>query len=190
MNLLTHGFPAITLGLIEPDIDPSKPTGIKGRGRRFFHLKDMIKITLFGGLIGILSIFVWAYVALTRGSQLGSLELINLSSSASFIVFGLATVLNALNLLGKGSVLRFRTNYRIVYLAVGLSAILMLSAIFIPGFRDIFNISRDLTKGENLDIILIALSAALVPTILSELGKLYLRFTEGERKKKKITLSR
>lgn len=169
-NLLTHGFPAISLGLIDPKIEVFKEKP-RPKNSSILDKKNVISTLLQGSFIGLISIVVWIYAYLTRSSWEDSNSLTVFSSSAAFLTFGLSTVVNALNLLDNKSILRMNKEYKYVYIAVAFSVFAVLVTVFVPGLQVGFGVASQISNLSSVDVVLLALLAAASPTLFMELKK-------------------
>lgn len=70
------------------------------------------------------------------------------------------------------SILKVNKDYKFVYIAVSFSVFAILLAVFAPGLQVGFGVAPQINKLSSIDVVLFALAAAVVPTLIMELKKL------------------
>ncbi|VEU70135.1 cation-translocating P-type ATPase [Mycoplasmopsis glycophila] len=142
INLLTHGLPAIALGMTPLDdnvmnrLPFSKKESIFARGMG----KKLIIQSLILSFFALLSYLVVGFIAQAKG--VSGQQFVQITSTACFLTLGLGASLNALNLMSKYNL--FRCNpikYRLVYLATLSSLVLILIVVFVPGLNNLFKMN-------------------------------------------------
>lgn len=143
INLLTHGLPAIALGMSPNDLDVmkrgpfSKNESIFSRGMG----KNLLIHSIILSIFSILSYTVAGFYA--RSQNITGEQFIRLTSTSMFLTLGIGASLNSLNLMSKRSIFNFSwSKYKLVYLATIFSTICVLFAAFIPGVRDVFKMAE------------------------------------------------
>ncbi|TDV23304.1 Ca2+-transporting ATPase [Mycoplasmopsis mustelae] len=151
INLLTHGLPAIALGMTPLDANVMqrqpfhKSESIFSRGMGWQLLIQSFIIAIAGTLAYIIT----AVVA-TQNKILGK-EFVELTSTAMFITVGVAASINSINLMSQNSIFKCSIlKYKLVYAASSFSLLCILFVAFVPGVREVFkmvNISELVKNG-------------------------------------------
>ncbi|WP_426461380.1 cation-translocating P-type ATPase [Mycoplasma hafezii] len=143
INLLTHGLPAIALGITPLDEDVmnrlpfSKQESIFSRGMG----KKLIIQSLLLSLFALLSYLIVGFIAKANGI-IGE-QFVLLTAFACFTTLGIGASINSLNLMSKYNI--FKCNpikYKWVYLATLSSLVLVLAVAFIPGLNSMFTMAN------------------------------------------------
>ncbi|QGZ97454.1 HAD-IC family P-type ATPase [Mycoplasma sp. NEAQ87857] len=160
INLLTHGLPAIALGMTPNDEDVMK--------RKPFNKYDSIfangmgkKLMIHSLILTFFSLLSYLIVGLiAKANLIIGEDFVKLTSTACFITLGIGSSINALNLMSKNNIYRCGvTKYKLVYLASLSSFVLILFAAFIPGINTAFGM-YDVLNNQYLAVY------ALVPIVL------------------------
>ncbi|RIV16483.1 cation-translocating P-type ATPase [Mycoplasmopsis gallopavonis] len=139
INLLTHGLPAIALGMTstEENVMERKPFSknesifARGMGQKLIIQSTILSV------LALLSYLVVGFIAKTHG--IVGKDFVELTSTACFLTLGIGASLNSLNLMSKKNL--FRCNpltYKLVYLASLSSLFLVLLVAFTPGLNQMF----------------------------------------------------
>ncbi|UUM20179.1 cation-translocating P-type ATPase [Mycoplasma sp. 2045] len=185
INLLTHGLPAIALGMVpnEEDVMKRKPFN---KNDSIFANGMGISLIIQSSILGLVSLLSYLFVGLYAQSQgIKGEWFVKLTSSATFITLGIGSSINSLNLMSSKSI--FVTNikkYYLVYLASAFSFICVVASAFIPGLASVFgnvdivefvNDAKliDLKASYSVVYWLIPLLLGFVLTISFEFYKLY-----------------
>ncbi|WP_407940483.1 cation-translocating P-type ATPase [Mycoplasmopsis ciconiae] len=173
INLLTHGLPAIALGMVHSgdDVMNRKPfnknESIFARGMG----KNLIFQSLVLSFLGLLSYFVVAIIATSlniRGE-----EFVKVTSTACFVSVGIAASLSALNLMSQKSLFKCSLKtYKLVYLASIFSLLCVVFAAYVPGVRTVFKMYDPLSAYDyRLWLIPVFLGMGLI--LANEIKKLF-----------------
>lgn len=164
INLLTHGFPAIALGLVDSgkDVMARKPfykkESLFARGMGI----ELLWQSLVVSLVSLISYAGGALYAIKNGD---AENMPQIASTCAFITTGIATSINALNLMSDNSI--FKSNvkkYWPVWIATSFSALSILLVAFIPEVAKMFRMIPNLLKYNKG--ILLAWSLPLSFTVL------------------------
>ncbi|WP_406614303.1 cation-translocating P-type ATPase [Mycoplasma corogypsi] len=186
INLLTHGLPAIALGMTPSDVDVMSFKPINkhesvfagGMGTRLIIQSSII------GFAALASYLVVGFLA--KSNNVTKEEFIKLTSSACFLTLGIASSVNLLNLMSKNNIaLCSFKKYKLVYLASASSLILILAVAFIPGLSSLFNMfDYSATKLETINH-----GYWIIPLVLSFTGIIYEENVKLYQKLKQIILA-
>ena len=157
INLLTDSLPAIAIGMEKPQGDLLKE---KPRGRSSSILdKDFIKEISFEGLI--IAIFTLCAYHIGLRSDAAT------ASSMAFATLCLARLFHGFNCRGNRSLFSIGLfKNRFSWLAFGFGLLLLNGVLFIPAFRELFQVSV-LSGSQIADIYLFA----FIPTIIIQITK-------------------
>ncbi|MBU4691046.1 cation-translocating P-type ATPase [Mycoplasma zalophi] len=178
INLFTHGFPAIALG-----IQNSKETYMTIRPHSKFEsifARNMGWNTLWQGIfIGILSLigyYLGAIYALNNPS-INNEDFVKVASTVAFLVIGIGATFNSLNLMTKKSI--FVSNplyYWKVYISIIFSIAWLLLVVFVKPIAQVFNIYTDFGAYSSLLLYSFGLVAIIIPVYT--IYKLIINFIE------------
>ncbi|MDD7847288.1 cation-translocating P-type ATPase [Metamycoplasma hyosynoviae] len=164
INLFTHGFPAIALGLQESKENYMKSKPIS-KDESIFANKMGINTLWQGILIGILSLvgyYLGAYYALKDAST--AHKFVEYGSTCAFLILGISATFNAINLMSKKP---FIVSNPLFYWKIYLSVFISLGFLFIVSFIKqiaiVFKITEDLTTTPHLLIYGLCLPLLLIP---------------------------
>lgn len=139
INILTHGLPAMALGMVHSgdnvmNREPfNKTENIFSRGMGF----NLIFQSLVLSFLSLLAYGIVGSIAQSNGVE--GLEFVRLTSTACFITLGVGSSINSLNLMTKKSIFISNVyNFRLVYFASIFSFSFVLFAAFVPGVRTVF----------------------------------------------------
>ncbi|WP_331696774.1 cation-transporting P-type ATPase [Mycoplasmopsis agalactiae] len=180
INLLTHGLPAIALGLIDSEINVmnrppfSKNESIFARGMGINLLWQSLVISL----MSLLSYTAGALYTIHFHSNLinNGLNLLTIASTCAFVTMGVATSINAINLINDNSI--FKTSvkkYWHVYAAISFSSLSVILVAFVPELAKVFRMYEHLLTFDNGILLAWSLPLAFVNTICFELKKLIMK---------------
>lgn len=163
INLFTHGFPAIALGLQESKENYMNDKPIPKNESIF--AKGMGINTLWQGiLMGILSLigyYLGAKLAIEQGM---TQKFVEYGSTAAFLILGICATFNALNLMSKKPlILQNPIFYWKVYLSVFISLFFLLIVSFIKKINSAFKITNDLLTNSKLILISLGIPLILIP---------------------------
>lgn len=167
INLFTHGFPAIALGLQESKENYMNDKPIPKNESIF--AKGMGINTLWQGiLMGILSLigyYLGAKLAIKQGM---TQKFVEYGSTAAFLILGICATFNALNLMSKKPlILQNPIFYWKVYLSVFISLFFLFIVSFINKINSAFKISSDLLTNSKLILISLGIPLILIPIYFS-----------------------
>lgn len=163
INLFTHGFPAIALGLQESKENYMNDKPIPKNESIF--AKGMGINTLWQGiLMGILSLigyYLGAKLAIKQGM---TQKFVEYGSTAAFLILGICATFNALNLMSKKPlILQNPIFYWKVYLSVFISLFFLFIVSFIKKINSAFKITNDLLTNSKLILISLGIPLILIP---------------------------
>lgn len=163
INLFTHGFPAIALGLQESKENYMNDKPIPKNESIF--AKGMGINTLWQGiLMGILSLigyYLGAKLAIAQGV---TQKFVEYGSTAAFLILGICATFNALNLMSKKPlILQNPIFYWKVYLSVFISLFFLFIVSFIKKINSAFKITNDLLTNSKLILISLGIPLILIP---------------------------
>ncbi|WP_051599941.1 cation-translocating P-type ATPase [Mycoplasma elephantis] len=165
INLFTHGFPAIALGLQKNDIDYMKNKPYP-KNESIFARRMGIDVIWLGALIGIVSLIAY-YLAANYAIQINQTNKMCLyGSSVVFLILGIAAVISSLNLMADTPI--FMTNplkHKLVYGSVIFSLFWLLIVAAVPNIAEVFKVTSNLFTDKTLILI-----------VLGFLGGIYLTF--------------
>lgn len=172
INLLTHGLPAIALGIIDSEVDVmhrppySKSESIFARGMGINLLWQALVISL----VSLLSYTAGALYTIRFYS---GLNLLTIASTCAFVTMGIATSINAINLINNNSI--FKANikkYWPVFAAISFSSLFVILVAFVPNLAKVFRMYEHLLTFHNGILLSWSLPLAFVNTICFEIKKL------------------
>ncbi|QJR44291.1 cation-translocating P-type ATPase [Mycoplasma miroungirhinis] len=178
INLFTHGFPAIALG-----IQNSKETYMNIRPHSKFEsifARRMGWDTLWQGIfIGILSLIGYYLAAIyaLHTDTIKNDDFVKVASTVAFLIIGIGATFNSLNLMTKRSI--FISNplyYWKIYLSIIFSIVCLLLVVFIKPFAQVFNIFVDFSSYSTLILYSFGLVAIIIPVYT--IYKLIINFIE------------
>ncbi|WP_027121017.1 cation-translocating P-type ATPase [Mycoplasma leonicaptivi] len=174
INLLTHGLPAIALGMTPNDSDVMKRNPFK-KSESIFARGMGTQLIIQSVVLSLISIFSYLFVGIIASkNNVDSDNFIKLTSTAMFTTLGIGASLNSINLMSSKSLFLCNLKkYKLVYLASLSSFACVLIAAFVPGISDIFKMASisKITNYNNLYwIIPIVLGFGLI--FYNELEKL------------------
>ena len=184
INLFTHGFPAIALGLQESKENYMNDKPIPKNESIF--AKGMGINTLWQGiLMGILSLvgyYLGAKLAIQQGM---TQKFVEYGSTAAFLILGICATFNALNLMSKKPlILQNPIFYWKVYLSVFISLFFLFIVSFINKINSAFKITNDLLTNSKLILISLGIPLSLIPIYFSH--KIILMMIKQHQKTKII----
>ncbi|QZE12631.1 cation-translocating P-type ATPase [Mycoplasma sp. Ms02] len=140
INLLTHGLPAIALGMVKPkesDVMSRKPFSKK---ESVFSRGMGWRLAYQSVVLSVLSIAAYLIIGIiAANNNVRGEEFVKLTSTACFVTMGIGASLNSLSLMSTRSL--FVCNiyyYRLVYLASMFSLVCVIFAAYIPGVNSVF----------------------------------------------------
>lgn len=142
INLFTHGFPAIALGLQNngENYMKRKPTS---KNESIFARRMGIDVLWQGTLIGILCLISY-YLGAQHAINMGKPEQLSIyGSSTSFLILGLAAIISSLNLMSTKPI--FMSNplkHKLVYGSVIFSTLFMFLVSAVPSIAAVFRLSE------------------------------------------------
>ncbi|QJG66753.1 cation-translocating P-type ATPase [Mycoplasma phocoenae] len=166
INLFTHGFPAIALGIQENkesymNIRPhSKYESIFARGMGWNTLWQGV----FIGLLSLVGYYVGAKYALNPANNIDPKNFVKVGSTIAFLIIGIGATFNSLNLMTTKSI--FISNpifYWKVYASVIFSIICLLVVVFIKPIASVFSIYTNFVDDPKLVAIAFGLTAIIIP---------------------------
>ncbi|MGY5139473.1 cation-translocating P-type ATPase [Mycoplasmopsis gallinarum] len=168
INLLTHGIPAIALGLVDsgknvmnrPPYDKKESLFARGMGwNLIFQSVVLSTLTLI------------AYVLGAEFAIQNNLSVLVTASTTAFITMGVAASLNSINLMSDKSIfISSLKKYWLVWLAALSSTFLTLFVVLVPDISLVFRMSGNLYQNSYLLWMPILLGLGL--TLANELWKL------------------
>ncbi|OYD26654.1 Ca2+-transporting ATPase [Mycoplasma testudineum] len=188
INLLTHGFPAVALGLQKSknNVMNQKPYS---KYESIFARRMGIDLIWQGIFISILALLGYAlgieYIKNMSDIQIAELlisnestskgELMNLYGSfVGFAIVGFAAVFNSINLISESSI--FKVNLKdswIVLSSVMFSFIMILIALLIGPLSRLFHMPGDLANGNHWYLWIISIGFGLAIFPVMEIYKLF-----------------
>ena len=163
INLFTHGFPAIALGLQESKENYMNDKPIPKNESIF--AKGMGINTLWQGiLMGILSLIGYYLGAKLAIQQNMTQKFVEYGSTAAFLILGICATFNAINLMSKKPlILQNPIFYWKVYLSVFISLFFLFIVSFIKKINSAFKITNDLLTNSKLILISLGIPLILIP---------------------------
>jgi Ca2+-transporting ATPase len=175
INLLTDSFPAIALGM-----DPGNPGVMKEKPRNakesFFAGGAGLNIILGGILIGALTIFAFWYGYYEHGyspfNNSTPVETVEYARTMAFLVLVISQLFYSLAVRSSSDSIFKIGIFSNIYLtgSIALGVLLQLLVIGIPVMQKAFNLRMLDLKGW-----LMAIALGLVPLILNEISKVFVR---------------
>ena len=168
LNLITDSLPALALGLepVEPDVMKRSP---RDPDAPLLSRRGWVATALQGGMFALITL-----IAYFVGSRVwGQVEL---GETMAFAVLSLSQLVHAFNMRSTHSLFRvgFGSN-RPMLGAFGVSLLLMLAVLLIPGVQGVFSV---VAMGARAWGLVAGLSLAPLPVM--ELAKLIRRLSHGE----------
>lgn len=168
INLVTDSLPALALA-----VDPAESNIMNRKPRKntkgIFTGGMVYRIIYQGVFVGIITLLAFV-LGISTTSGMPDSERIKIGQTMAFTVLGLSELVHVFNVRNNEKSV-FKTgilNNKMLILAIGVSAILVFSVLFIPALRDIFSIAH-LPKENIFEVILLVLS----PLVLVEIMKLF-----------------
>ena len=163
INLFTHGFPAIALGLQESKENYMNQKPVP-KNESIFAKRMGINTLWQGILTGILSLLGY-YLAARLAINEGNTKLfVEYGSTAAFLILGISATFNAINLMSKKPlVLQNPLFYWKVYLSVFVSLFFLFFVSFVPKINIVFKITKDILNNSKLILISLCIPFILVP---------------------------
>ncbi|KKB26808.1 Cation transporter P-type ATPase [Mycoplasmopsis meleagridis] len=185
INLLTHGLPAIALGLVNSEKnvmnrDPySKNESIFSRGMGLSLLLQSLLLSL----LTLIAFWLGGYIAMQKENVNGE-EILKAASTAGFLTLGIAASLNSINLMSEKSIFKSSLKrYWIVWVAALFSVLCTMFVVFVPYLSEIF---RMVTNVWAMPILLaVSIPLALILTFSNEMYKLF-KFLKNKNSNNKI----
>ncbi|ADE19505.1 cation-translocating P-type ATPase [Mycoplasma crocodyli] len=176
INLLTHGLPAIALGMVDSGKDVMNRLPYN-KNENIFAQGMGINLLIQSIILSLLSLGSYLVVGLiAKQNGIIGLEFVKLTSTACFITMGIAASLNSLNLMSDKSILTSSVRkYKLVYLASLFSFVCVIIAAFVPGIRNVFKMLDISTFSGNYTIYywLIPLGLGFGLILWNEISKLF-----------------
>ncbi|BAP00870.1 cation-transporting P-type ATPase [Mycoplasmopsis californica HAZ160_1] len=167
INLVSHGLPAIALGLVESEKDVmnrnpyNKKESIFSRGMGAYLIWQSTLLSL----ATLVSYVIGAEYAIAN-----NLDLAKVASTCGFITLGLACGINTINFVSEKSIFMSSIKkYWLVWVAIIFSATTILLIALIPSLSHVFRMA-DITQHPKL--IISSLSLGLCLTITHEIIKI------------------
>lgn len=167
VNLVTDSLPALTLAVdpAEEDIMNRKP---RKNSKGMFTKAMVFRVIYQGIMIGVLTLLAFILgLSTTRGMQ--DHERIQIAQTMAFTVLALSELVHVFNVRNNEKSI-FKTgilNNKKLLMGVGLSCLLVLTILFVPALRDIFELVT-LPKENIFEVIILVIS----PLIIVEVFKL------------------
>lgn len=174
INLFTHGFPAIALGLQKNNFDymSNKPYS---KNESIFARRMGIDVLWQGMLIGLLSLIGYYLAAnyAIENNQATSLSMYG--SGVAFMIIGVAAVLSSLNLMtDKPVIITNPLNHKLVYSSVIFSTFWLVIVVIVPNIAQVFKITTNLFTTPELVWITTGFIGLIY--LLMELHKILIRY--------------
>lgn len=139
INLLTHGLPAIALGVVPLgyDVMGQKPLD---KHDSVFANKMGLKLIVHASVVSLFALLSYGIVGLiAKDNGIFGKEFVQLTSTATFVTLGIGTSINAINLMSEKSlfVCSFKTYY-LVWAASLFSLVCVILSTYVPGFNSVF----------------------------------------------------
>ncbi|WP_029513632.1 cation-translocating P-type ATPase [Mycoplasmopsis primatum] len=173
INLLTHGLPAIALGLIDSGKDVmnrkpfSKKESLFARGMGLELLWQSLVISL----VSLLSYSGGALYAIHYNN---GTDLLAIASSCAFITMGIATSINSINLINDKSIFKNSIKkYWLVFVAVSFSTVSILIVAFVPAIANVFKMIPYILSFHNGILLSWSIPLAFINTICFEAKKIF-----------------
>ncbi|WP_406616773.1 cation-translocating P-type ATPase [Mycoplasmopsis adleri] len=186
INLLTHGLPAIALGLVDSgkDFMARKPylkkESLFARGMGI----ELIWQSCVVSLVSLISYAAGALYCINSNNQVLIENVPQIASSCAFITMGLATSINSINLMSDQSIFKSSMKkYWPVWLAASFSAVSIIFVAFVPKVAEVFKMYSNIVKEQNGIFLSWSIPLALVLTICFELKKLILNLKQKRNNK-------
>ncbi|MGZ9797267.1 cation-translocating P-type ATPase [Mycoplasma sp. 4013] len=174
INLLTHGLPAIALGMTPSNLDVMQQKPIN-KNQSIFANGLWKQLLIQSVIISIGALLAYLTVALVAiSNNIKGDDFIKLTSTATFIALGVGASINSINLMSVKSIFRCNIKeYKLVYAASLFSLICVIFVAFVPGIRVAFKMA-DISKITNYNVAysLAPILFGLLLTIYFEASKL------------------
>ncbi|WP_033160203.1 cation-translocating P-type ATPase [Mycoplasmoides alvi] len=189
INLLVHGVPAVCLGIQRSKVNVMNIRPYS-KYESIFAQRMGIDLLWQGILIGFLGLLAYglgieyALNNLSSDIQSGSIQFNEFGSSACFLVVGISASFHALNLMNEQSI--FKSSliyYKMIYLSVLFSVLMILFVTFVPKIAIVFNMSEYLF--DHPIILGYGIGFAFIPTFLIEIQKIILEIIKKQKDKLK-----
>lgn len=139
INLLTHGLPAIALGMVHSgdNVMNRKPFN---KDESIFARGMGINLMIQSSIVSLLSLLSYSIVALIAAKyNITGIDFVKVTSTACFVTLGMATSLSSLNLISHKSIFKCSVKrFKLVYLASMFSVFCVILAAYVPGVRTVF----------------------------------------------------
>ncbi|UUM24627.1 cation-translocating P-type ATPase [Mycoplasma sp. 3686d] len=139
VNLLTHGLPAIALGMTPSGIDVMKEKPINKRDSVFASGmgKKLLTQSFILSFFALLAYLIVGVIASKQGIK--GEEFVKITATACFVTLGIGASLNSINLMSSKSIFKCSIKeFYLVYVACSFSLICVLTSAYIPGFAEVF----------------------------------------------------
>lgn len=139
INLLTHGLPAIALGMTPSGIDVMKEKPINKRDSVFADGMGK-KLLVHSLVLSLLALLAYGIVgAIAQANNIVGEEFVKVTASACFVTLGIGASLNSMNLMSSNSIFKCSPRvFYLVYVACVFSLVCVLTSAYIPGFAEVF----------------------------------------------------
>ncbi|RMA79099.1 Ca2+-transporting ATPase [Metamycoplasma subdolum] len=188
INLFTHGFPAIALGIQDSkenymDKRPiSKYESIFARGMGINTLWQGILI----GILSLVAYYLGAFITIQKGN-IANGDWIRAGSTAMFLVLGISAAFNAINLMSKKPIILSNPLYYWkVYASVIFSIVFLLIVAFISPIARVFRGVENLSQNGKLVAISLCMPLVLIPIYFAYKMALLI-YAKRHEKESKIT---
>ncbi|MDJ1647314.1 cation-translocating P-type ATPase [Mycoplasma phocimorsus] len=172
INLFTHGFPAIALGLQKNNINYMNQKPIN-KNENIFARGMGIEVLIYGIIIGLISLIAYYFAAKLAIDLNMPQKVSEYGSTAAFVILGISAVLSSLNLMSSKNIITSNPlKHKLVYISVIFSMFWFLLVLFIPALARIFKLSDEiLTNIKLVEISFVPLIAVFIIFELSTLIK-------------------
>ncbi|VEU74957.1 Calcium-transporting ATPase [Mycoplasmopsis citelli] len=139
VNLLTHGLPAIALGMTPSGIDVMKEKPINKQDSVFASGMGK-KLLIHSAVLSFFALLAYLIVGvIAQGLNVTGEEFVKVTSTACFVSLGIGSSLNSMNLMSSKSIFQSSPKvFYLVYIACSFSLICVLTSAYIPGFSEVF----------------------------------------------------
>ncbi|WP_029512840.1 cation-translocating P-type ATPase [Mycoplasmopsis iners] len=175
INLLTHGLPAIALGLVDSGKNVmnrapySRKESVFARGMGW----NLIIQSLILSSLTLIAYTLGAIIAINDGKE--GVEFLNYASTAAFLTLGIAASLNSINLMSDKSIfVASMKKYWIVWLAASFSVLCTLFVVLVPDLSSVFRMMKNVYTQPL--ILVVGISLAFGLTLSNEGWKLTKKF--------------
>ncbi|WP_052663379.1 cation-translocating P-type ATPase [[Mycoplasma] testudinis] len=189
INLLTHGFPAIALGIQKSKNDVMNVRPFS-KYESIFARRMGIDLIWQGALVGFLGLLAYSLgmnygievtnflavknqpgITLDEISELQR-QINQFGSTPGFLVIGIAASIHSLNLMSEKSIFVCSPKYfKLVYIAITFSFVMILIVVLIPPLSEVFNMTPRIYEGNNPVLFGYGIGFAFIPTAIMEIYK-------------------